>query len=259
MYDELKLKFLLNQKVEKYNNDQKTLHFNRYILKIVQIVILLIIIGILGTFAFSLTTPYFLKTEFLSDAVAIMFSSCLISLIVGGFVLFLFLKKIKSSRQNTPIKIHSYESTEPADSPDVTEALPESIDMPAKVPVKNMMPAVEKKTFLGRLVSVFSLSKELFFIFFGDLATLSNPPAKIYFDTNKINFAIWLLNEIEKHKNYCMSMNFVEENYKDVSSRWVTITISELEKINIIRAIKDDNNRDIVLLNLDFYDPENPD
>lgn len=249
MYDELKLKFLIRQRVDQYNNDQKSLYYNRYVLKIVQAILLLLVLGVLGTFLFTLTTPYFLTTDILSDAIAIMFSGCLISLIVSGAVIFFILKKIKKSRQNKEIVIQQFESKDEEEI-DAGES-----NLSSELAVKKIAPTKGKQTFLGRLLSVFSLSKDLFMMIIKDILSLSDPPDRIYFDNNKMDFAIWILNEIENHNNYCMSFSFVEENYENVSSRWVTIAITELEKVKVLRAIKDDDNKDLILLDLDFYDP----
>jgi hypothetical protein len=255
MNQDIQLKYKIKQNVEKYNKDQKSLYINGYVIKIVTILILLVCLVIMCIVIFSAFTPLMMDEKSpLSNALALSFTGCVISVIILAAAIFYFKRKRASDKAKRQAVVDDSEVfiIKEQDLKTLSQEDEQMLD----IKIKQSVPMSHKSGFIGRLLSVFPLAKEIL-LFLGSL--IFNPvkkPDYIYLDQNKLDLALWIIEKTLKDKNFSIKFDLIAEKYCEYSNKWLQNSIKNLIQINVIRLVDSEEGDKIVLLNLDFHNPD---
>lgn len=246
MTDEITLKFKIKEKIESYNNNQKALYYNSFILKGFSVLLITTFTITLLFFIIPLITPFLLKTEIISDAIALTFSGCFFSIGITLFIVYKFITRKKKQAININNENYILNKTCPHNSNNDN----------LKTDDRPKFKKIKKRSLLLRIISLFEIIKELLSLLFSVLFSPIVKPHYIFLDQNKINFTIWLINELSKRTNYIIDEDYIINNYEKNSNTWFNNSFESLEKLEIIKTSKIDSKTKTIFLHLEFYNPE---
>lgn len=245
MINELTLKFMLKQKIDVYNADQKSLYVNNYLFRVtLVIVIILFILLIVFLFVLPILTPLFLKKGIIADVLSLSCSGCLASMVVVGSIVYFAQSKLKKrfiKKKDDDINL------------DTTVSLDDLLS--DKDPVEFHQPTKKKTHILSRHLKLFSFIQELFSFVFSILFSPIVKPEYLYLDKSKLDFAVFLVETLVKQKHHALNVCEIQKSYGDYSNTWLANTLKVLVKIQTINICDLETGEKVVLLNLDFYNP----
>ena len=259
MLDDVRLRYILKQKAEQYNKDQKSLYFNKYILKtVLLLIIIFMLFFIFFLFVLPVLTPLFLKKSIISDAIAISFSGCLFSLVVIVLLIIFFYRRKKKKEDNKLAEYDEMLLDIHYAVANTTEEKPYNSGTNVEIPFddKSIPKSITKKGRISKYKSLISSVKDLVKLVISELFTMVEPPGLIYFDNNKLNFSIELIKDLINIQNNLIQLTVVLSKYTDYSNKWVLNVINELVTLKILTVAENNNEEKILLINSDFYDPE---
>jgi hypothetical protein len=253
MVEDIHLRYQLKQRIENYNKDQKSLYINSYVTKIVIIILFLGATGIFLFFFIPLLTPLMLKPEDpMFNALSLTFSGCMISVIIIGAAIYFFKKrkdkeiKIKEATQNE-IFIVEQDSLE--------ELARQKADEMLDIRIQHAARSYQKGSFFNRFINLFRAIKDIILLAFSVVISPVKKPAYLYLDESRLKFSIWLIRELEKRNKYSLDYKYVLKEYSDYSQTWIQNTLNTLNAINVVSNVESEEGHQIILLNLDFYNP----
>ncbi|MEW5819850.1 MAG: hypothetical protein AB1782_06635 [Cyanobacteriota bacterium] len=250
MIDDITFKYLLKTKVQEYNKAQKSLYINTYIFKIVLLLILLVFFLMFTIyFILPLLTPLFLKKSLVNDALVISCSGCLFSILTLGLLVLFFRNRLAKKKKQQTISLDDFETqlTENTNNPNLPEeiAYSESLNLPKKKP-----------SYTTRFLNIIPLSKNLLMLISSEIFSSVPRPKPIYLDNNKIEFALNIYKCIVNTNNYLLYFDDLQKKYPDYSNTWLENTLNVLNILGIFNITFNDTNQKIILLNLEFYNPD---
>lgn len=246
MLDEFTLKFRIKETIETYNKNQKALYYNTFILKLFSILILIVFVSTILFFLIPFLTPFMLKTGVLSDILGLTFIGLLASAVLGLFIIYKFITRKKKKEQSIINNDNNfYESC-------LNETKNDNLIIENQIKKSPL----KKKFLLLRIISLFQIIKDLISLVFSVLSSPVAKPNVIYFDNNKLEFTIWIINKLSKSNNYILEEDYVITNYKNYSNTWIKNTLKSLKDLEIIKLNNTDSAINTIFLNLDFHNPE---
>lgn len=245
MINELTLKFMLKQKIDAYNADQKSLYVNNYLFRVTLVImIILFVLLIVFLFVLPVLTPLFLKKGIIADVLALSCSGCMVSMLVVGSIVYFAQSKFKKHL----IKKQD-DQTKPENAVSLDDLLSD------KDPIEFHQAPKKKPHFLSRHLKLFSFVQELFSFVFSILFSPIVKPEYLYLDQSKLDFAVFLIDTLVKQKHHALNVSEIKKSYVDYSNTWLANTLKVLVKIQTINICDLDTGEKVVLLNLDFYNP----
>lgn len=255
MIDDIKLEQNIRLRINNFNKRQEELHFHSYILKFALFVVFLILLVIFSLIAASFLNPLFLPGKNpTTDAISMMFSGCMISVVVVGAALYYFVnygKKKQTQKEQYINELASLQKTVDSDN-SIVKGPTEDVSLN----IQKEMHKINKQNRVSRFFSIFSMINSLLSMFFGLFFAPVKPKEVIYFDRTKMDFSIDLVKTLIDQKNYVIDFETIRSKDPNCSNTWYNNTLSSLEKLQVIKTNFDDTRKKFILLDLDFYNPE---
>lgn len=252
MTEDIRIKYIINTKLEEYNRRQAALYINSFVLKFFILACLLLAMVILGFFLIPILTPLLLETDDQKgyNAVSIGYSLLMVIVILIGTVFYFYMKgkyKKKAVREGHFFK----------DGPIDTR-----IDYNALIDLEmsSQKAASESSFLLFRMMRIdraFAMLKSLFGFAFKIIFMPVSKPQKLIFDYNKLKLSISLIQKLKDAENNYIEYNNIVAAYQDFSQNWLNSTLNNLSNLDIISLSETENGKKLIFLkDIDFFTPE---